>query len=319
MNKQKKPFVFIIFGPTAVGKTSFALKLAGEVPAEIINGDSGQFYTPFSIGTAKPDWKNEPVAHHLFDIVDEPKDFSVVAYRKRLIETVHDISSRGKLPIIVGGSGFYLKSLFFVPLAGSESSQEDLLQDKDFSWEKLHKIDPKRAGQIQKSDFYRIKRALYIWYTTGKKPSDCIPEYKPPFHSSICYLTRERQQLYDRINMRTGQMIQEGWLEEAKALHATEWRAFLYRKKLIGYDILFDYLDGNIELKKVVSIIQKQTRNYAKRQETFWRMFERQIKEVLAKDFQREWNVQTELANLTFLDRDLYIKQLSKKLRAQIS
>ena len=109
--------MLIIFGPTAVGKTDFALKVAERVPAEIVNMDVGQLYTPLSIGTAKPNWRSETVPHHLFDYVDKPRNITVVEYRKILLEVLEDIWQRGKLPIIVGGSGFYLKSIFFPPCA----------------------------------------------------------------------------------------------------------------------------------------------------------------------------------------------------------
>ena len=324
---QKKPFALIIFGPTAVGKTSFALQLAQNIPAEIVNGDSAQVYTPLSVGTAKPDWKNEPVPHHLFDIIDEPRDFSVVEYRQKLIATVNDIFSRGKVPIIVGGSGFYLKSLFF--LVSTETSSEKNTHGKDFSWEKLYEVDPERAKKIQKNDTYRINRALSIWYNTGKKPSEFVPIYDPPFNFLLCYLTRDRQQLYKRINTRTHQMVQEGWLQEVKDLHQTEWKEFLYRKKFIGYDVLLEHLAGAISLDEAVALIQQRTRHYAKRQATFWKTFQRQLDDA-TKEYSKNPSSpirlrrtgssgQTELVNLTLLDRDLYIKQLLKRLRVHIN
>lgn len=113
MNKEKLPHAIIIYGATGTGKTDFALEIARRTPAEIINMDIGSFYAPLTIGTAKPNWRNEAVVHHLFDIIDEPCNYTVVAYRQACLELVRDIVSRNKLPIIVGGSGFYLKSLFF--------------------------------------------------------------------------------------------------------------------------------------------------------------------------------------------------------------
>ena len=113
---KNKPFVFIVYGPTGVGKTSLVDDLAKEVSLEIINGDVGQFYKPFTIGTAKPDWKNYQTPHHLFDIIDQPKSITVAEYRKLICQKVDEVSSRGNLPVIVGGSGFYLKSLFYPPI-----------------------------------------------------------------------------------------------------------------------------------------------------------------------------------------------------------
>ena len=159
--------MLIIYGPTGVGKTDMALAIAASVPAEIINMDMGQFYTPLSIGTAKPDWQNNSVPHHLFDIVDTPINYTVSEYRTLLYKTVEEVTQRGNLPILVGGSGFYLHSLLFPPqvaipdvdIAALYSAGTDL-------WSTLYAIDPKRALSIDKADEYRIKRALSIWHST---------------------------------------------------------------------------------------------------------------------------------------------------------
>ena len=324
MKQLEKPLVLIIFGPTAVGKTDFALEVASQIPAEIINGDTGQLYTPLTIGTAKPDWRNEPVVHHLFDIIDEPINYTVIEYRKRLLITVNDIFKRGKLPIIVGGSGFYLKSLFFPPrvdVAATEPSEQiDLEQYDDTQlWDLLASIDKKRAEQIHKDDSYRLKRALTLWQQTGKKPSTLMPVYKPPMNFLLLYLSRDRKQLYDRINLRTKQMVTGGWIAEVARLVDTPWEPFLREKKLIGYDVLLDYLAGEQTeetLKKAIDCIAQRTRHYAKRQKTFWNSFSRQIQKA-AESFYDPTQIISEAKsiNLTLLDRDLYIKQLLKMLR----
>lgn len=325
MKKTDKPCAFLIFGPTAVGKTDFVLEIAKQIPSEIINGDIGQFYTPLTIGTAKPDWKNEPVPHHLFDVIDEPRYFSVWEYRKLLLDVVHDIWSRGKLPIIVGGSGFYLKSIFFPPLGGDQESlsEQQENENRENLWEQLCQIDSDRAAQIHKDDTYRIQRALQIWRKTGKKPSELVPEYDPPFHFSLFYLTRKTDELYDRINQRTGVMVKEGWMQEVEKLRGTEWEPFLYKKKLIGYDVLLDYLKGERtekHLDQAIEIIQQRTRNYAKRQKSFWKSFSSQLDEVIASQkngiVDGESLDSTQLINLTLLDRDLYISQVLKRLMA---
>jgi len=324
MKQLKKPLALILFGPTAVGKTDFALEVARRIPAEIINGDSGQFYTPLTIGTAKPDWRNESVPHHLFDIIDEPKHYTVFDYRDRLLASVSDISGRGKLPIIVGGSGFYLKSIFFPPRVGTAAvvlpTQIDLERyDSAQWWDLLASIDQERAAQIHKDDSYRLKRALSLWQQTGKKPSTLMPLYKPPINFLLLYLSRERKNLYDRINLRTERMVKGGWISEVERLRATAWEPFLRKKKLIGYDVLFDYLSGEQTedaLRKAINFIAQRTRNYAKRQKTFWKSYRHQVCEA-AKSFDDRTQLlsETESINLTLLDRDLYIKQLSEKLR----
>lgn len=318
MNTQKKPFVLILFGPTGVGKTDFSRDIARHRDAEIINGDIGQFYTPLTIGTAKPDWKHEAVPHHLFDIVDEPRNITVFEYRKLLIDCVEDIWKRNKLPIIVGGSGFYLKSIFFPPHASSTPQDySPCVADEDL-WQAVHDIDPRRAEQISPQDYYRLRRALAIWHTTGQKPSACQPVYDPPFRFLMTYLARDRDDLYQRINERTQIMVQQqGWLDEVRALAGTAWEPFLYEKKLIGYDVLLDYLASDspeLGLDHAIEIIQQRTRQYAKRQETFWKSLERQFKSATEADSDGADSGCTQLINLTLSDRALYITQVLKRL-----
>src|SRR5579859_8042174 len=119
----KKAFFLVITGPTGVGKTDFALDLAQHIPSEIINADMGQCYKPLTIGTSKPDWKSQATPHHIFDVLDEPAHFSVTDYREKVLDLIHGIWSRNKLPIIVGGSGFYIKSLFFPPPHSTASGE----------------------------------------------------------------------------------------------------------------------------------------------------------------------------------------------------
>ncbi len=311
--------MLIIFGPTGVGKTDCALRIAQEIPAEIVNIDSGQMYTPLSIGVAKPDWRSSSIAHHLFDILDEPKSFSAAAYRKIFIDTVNSIWARGKLPIIVGGSGFYVKSIFF-PLSDVHKVALQTSYDvHDNLWEKLHAIDPQRAASIHPHDIYRIKRALDIWYATKKKPSEHHLSFDPPSDFLLLCLMRERKDLYDRINQRVFNMIDEGWLEEVRALQDTPWELFLRDKKVIGYSELLDYLTGAQTeecLKSVIATIQQRTRHYAKRQFTFWKNLEKTISRALMAKKDRNALIlpHIESINLTLLDLDLYIKQLSNKL-----
>jgi len=297
------------------------MELAKYVSSEIVNGDSGQFYTPLSIGTAKPDWKQEVVPHHLFDIIDEPKHFSVVAYRELLLEKINNIWSRGKLPVVVGGSGFYLKSIFFPPVSGSAVQNKEIPdfsgQDSVALWNQLHAIDVTRAEQIDKNDLYRIIRALSIWYQTGVKPSKFFPRYNPTCNFLMIYLSRDKDELNERINKRTYQMIEEGWLDEVERLQGTEWEPFLCRKGLIGYDILFEYLKTEKtekDLEGAIQKVQQETRHYAKRQKTFWKSLDRQINGALKADKTGLFFGETELINLTLLDCDLYIKQLLKRL-----
>lgn len=328
-NSMRKHMI-IIFGPTCVGKSDFAERIASKTPSEIVNMDLGQFYTPLSIGTAKPDWRKSMSTHHLFDVLCEPHDFTVAAYRDQLLHTLEQIWQRGNMPILVGGSSFYLQSIFFPPgvpthvLAESTSVSKTFAQvleaHEQDSWDLLHTIDPERAKAIDKNDTYRIARALAIWRSTGKKPSEFTMVYDPPASFDLFFLTRDRQQLYDRINKRVLAMMEGGWLQEVRGLKGTSWETFLVKKKLIGYDDLCAYLDGQQTpqaLQRVIATIARRTRNYAKRQETFWKMLEKKMvsqqKERTEKGIEEHFGLIKNL-DLTNLDLDLFCNQLVERL-----
>lgn len=311
-------FMLVLAGPTGVGKSALAEKLAAHIPAEIINMDVGQFYTPFSIGTAKPAWRDSPIPHHLFDILDEPKNFTVVDYRRLLLETLEQVWSRGALPIVVGGSAFYLRSLLFPPDPALASIAVEAVDDvsDETAWDALYAFDPERAQALGKQDAYRIKRALAIWRATGKKPSTFKSVYNPPTNSLVVWVDRNRDQLYERIDRRVLAMINEGWLDEARQILATPWEDFLLKKKLIGYDAIIAFLRNSSSgsQDEMLASIQKRTRNYAKRQIIFWR----KLKKELASVAKQKHNFITDAleVNLTTVELDLYIKQLLHRIES---
>lgn len=309
-------FMLVIYGPTGVGKTDLALNIAQHIPAEIINMDVGQFYTPLSIGTAKPDWQHSPVPHHLFDIINTPKNFTVSDYRPLLYKTVGEILSRGKLPILVGGSGFYLHSLLFPPQVAVEDRDiSDLYPAGSKVWDALYAIDPQRALRIDKADEYRIRRALSIWHATGKLPSSYQSVYEPDADYMILFVERDRQELKNRINARVLEMVQQGWIAETERLLNTPWQAFIQQKNLIGYNEIFNYLlskKTKLDYFCMVELISAQTRQYAKRQFTFWRKLEREIK--TEKQYNGCYIGCLETVNLTNVDIHLYISDLLKRL-----
>jgi len=322
MKKTFKKHIFIIFGPTAVGKTETAFNVAEHIPSEIVNMDMGQLYTPLSIGTAKPDWKNEPVPHHMFDLIDTPRNFTVTEYRAKLMQTLDDIWSRNKLPILVGGSGFYLKSIFFPPRINVIKDLVDKhFKDSENLWQELYLIDPDRAAQLDRNDLFRIRRALNIWLNTGKKPSEFAPVFEPPAPFTITCLLRDREDLYKRINDRTRIMLKNGWIDEVRQLQGTVWEQFLQEKNIIGYNDIFTYLKGRQtkdDYKKMVSLIQKQTRHYAKRQITFWRMLKRELINASAHYYPADEKPEIDQVNLTSTNLDLYIEELLTCLNKKI-
>jgi len=244
METKINPFILIIYGPTGVGKTDIALSIGQHISAEIVNMDVGQFYTPLSIGTAKPDWKNCITPHHLFDIINEPKNFSVAEYRTLFLKKVSEIIARGNLPIVVGGSSFYLRSLLF-PLDDQLSNNDTMYDISQNSWEILYDVDPQRALSIEKTDTYRITRALEIWKKTGHKPTSFVPSYSPPADFLLLSVSRDISELNTRINARVIEMINNGWIEETKKLCNTPWQAFIETKKIIGYNDIFQYLPSS--------------------------------------------------------------------------
>ena len=304
-------YIFILYGPTGVGKTAFVEMLAREIPAEIVNIDMGQMYVPLTIGTAKPDWKNAMPQHHMFDVIDKPEHFTVVAYRDKLTKIINTIWSQGKLPILVGGSTFYVNSLFFPPRSLPPISKHVHTGNL---WEKLHEIDPERAAQIHPTDTYRLERALDIWQSTGKKPSLFSPAFNPIADFYLLCLTRDREDLVERIDDRALEMLDAGWIDEVKKLQGTEWERFIIEKKIIGYDDILIYLKNPTPetYDQLVVTIQIKTRAYAKRQMTFWRMLEKKIKKDLAETSTRSVVVE---CNLTHIEIHRYIKQLIYQIR----
>jgi tRNA dimethylallyltransferase len=310
--------MIVVYGPTGVGKTAFVDELAQSIPAEIVNADMGQLYVPLSIGTAKPDWRHAPVPHHLFDVINEPVRYTVVAYRELVKKTMDAIWKKNKIPILVGGSAFYLKSLFFPPI--SNDIKETVLQEDDL-WEQLNTIDPDRASKIPKQDSYRLKRALALYQGTGAKPSEFKPVYDPPADSylMIC-LTRDRKELYERIDRRVLEMFDQGWSQEVSQLLGTNWESFILEKKIIGYDDIVHYLkNGDHSYDDLLARIQKRTRNYAKRQMTFWRMLKRQLEEALGQELEKSYRCCIEEVNLTCIDLHLYIEQLQKRVKSMLA
>ncbi|MFI5332797.1 MAG: tRNA (adenosine(37)-N6)-dimethylallyltransferase MiaA [Candidatus Babeliales bacterium] len=313
MNTPKNPLhkpCIIIFGPTAVGKSALAEQLGTVVPIEIINMDMGQLYTPLTIGTAKPVWQKSPIPHHMFDVIDEPRNYTVMEYNARVIPLIQEIQERGSIPVLVGGSAFYLKSLLF-PVIEQEVVAVPAHGSHTGTWDELNAIDPERASHIHPHDTYRINRALHIWYTTGNKPSTLVPCFNPPADFMLIMVTRDRTQLYDRINTRVEQMVDEGWLAECVHLLGTPWESFIESKGIIGYREMMAVAAKRSTMEKAISLIAQQTRNYAKRQHTFWRMLHKKITGSTS-----DKRFVFEEANLTLLDLDLYISQLSDRIHS---
>lgn len=304
----------MIVGPTGVGKSDFAERCAASMDGIIVNGDMGQLYKPLSIGTSKPDLSRVTVPHMLFDIIDSPLNFSAHAYRESIASLLKEEAYRSRPIFIVGGSLFYFLNLFFVVSGPSldglrDESGHGEAQAGESLWQRLSRLDPERAMRIAPGDRYRIERSLRA-LDGGSVPSAWSQAtFTPVAHNfHLIHLTRERDELYGRINERVKQMLSSGWLEEVARLDES-WKSWLCHKKIIGYSELIADLSVNDSCcyassavrQETISAIQKRTRNYAKRQITFWKMLKKRVS-VYAPARVGE-------INLTLLSDDLYLKK----------
>ncbi|EHO51174.1 tRNA dimethylallyltransferase [Lentilactobacillus kisonensis F0435] len=269
-----------IVGPTAVGKTAMSIKIARKFNGEVISGDSMQVYRGLDIGTAKvTNAEKQGIVHHLIDIRNIDERYSVANFVQDANDQIKKITNKGKLPIIVGGTGFYLQALLNgLQLGGDQYTddrlRQELLQYADTKGNaKLHArleaVDPQTAQQIPVNNVRRVVRALEVYIKTGHRFSD--QEDTPQlFNAFVIGLNTNRQLLYQRINRRVDQMITAGLVDEARMLFDRGGVNFQSGKG-IGYRELFNYFAGNCQFDEAVEQIKKDSRHYAKRQLTWFR------------------------------------------------
>jgi tRNA dimethylallyltransferase len=269
--------VLIIAGPTAVGKTKIAHSLALLFDGEIISADSRKIYKYLDIGTAKPSQElMKEIPYYFISIIQPDEEFSAYEFKILAEKIIKDILKRGKLPIVVGGSGFYISALtdglFEAPKADKDLREKLKKQPKEVLYKKLQEVDFEVAKSISKNDVYRIIRALEVYYLTGK-PMSYHHKYctkKEDFNFIKICLNIQRQDLYKRIEERTDKMIQAGLVEEVKTL-ANKYSLEVLKKKGIGYKELSEYLSGELSLEEAIIKIKKNTKNFAKRQLIWFR------------------------------------------------
>lgn len=271
--------ILMIGGPTAVGKTALSIRLAKAFEGEVVNADAYQIYRGMDIGTAKATLaERDGVVHHLLDLVEPGTPYSVAQFKQAAKKAIAQIQARGKLPIVVGGTGFYMNALRLdLPLGGQAppSAYRDQLQvalaehDAQWLWDQLHQVDPIAAEKIPPANSRRVIRALEVMHTTGVKFSQ-QPESKPAYDALVIGLTTQRQVLYQRIDQRVQMMVSAGLIPEVKQvmdLAGADAQAL----KAIGYKELVPYLAGSQSLAEAVALIQKNSRHYAKRQLTYFK------------------------------------------------
>lgn len=283
MIEKKRPSVLIISGPTGVGKTELSLKLAEKFDGEIISCDSMQIYKDMDIGTAKASREERNrVVHHLLDIVDPSETYSVSQYRQDALKAIGDILSRKKLPIVVGGTGFYIEAIMYEQNYGLTGSDEKIREkywnyaeekSPEALYELLKEKDPKRAEKLHFNEVKKIVRALEILELTGKKMSSLKKpkEENSDYDFSLFVLNMDRKKLYERINHRVDKMIESGLIEEAKNLYDRGLNKYNQAMKAIGYIEILDYFRGLSNKDEMIRLIKQNSRKYAKRQLTWFR------------------------------------------------
>lgn len=280
----QKAFIPIIAGPTASGKTSLSIELAKRLNGEIVSADSMQIYTSMDISTAKPDAEEmQGIPHHLIGIIEPGEEFSVAQYKLKATEAIEDILSRGKQPIVVGGTGLYIDTLMNNTeyLEYEKSDVRSTLEARNERegtlslLNELSSIDPETAEKLHVNDAKRIIRALEVYYSTGKTISEqreLSHLNESPYRWCLIGLNAEdRRYLYDRINLRVDIMLRNGLIEEAKEFFASQ--ASRTAVQAIGYKELRSYLDGEATLDDVIEKLKMETRRYAKRQLTWFRRY----------------------------------------------
>jgi len=269
----------LLFGPTASGKTELSLELAKKLNAEIISADSMQVYRYMDIGTAKPSKEQrKTVPHHLIDMVDPDEEWTVSSFMDSADKLIKDIKDRGKTPLIVGGTGLYLNAFingYSFPIAAKDDSIRKRLSEKTaeelFSY--LKKIDPEAAKKISRNDRKRMSRALEVYEQTGKPISELQKKNKRAGLKLIC-LDMDREKLYERINKRVDDMIKKGLADEVKGLLNKGYSKDLTSMQALGYKEMVGHLEGKLGFEETVELIKRKTRNFARRQLTWFRRFE---------------------------------------------
>ncbi len=302
--------IISVSGPTCTGKSSLALYLAEKFHGEIINCDSMQVYRYFDIGTAKPDpTMRKTIPHHLIDIVEPHEEFHAARFKEMADHVIEDILSRGHVPLLVGGTGLYLRALIYGLFKAEKNSdlREKLREEYNKNplqlYERLKGIDRDYAMRISFRDRARVVRAMEIFLLTDKKVSDLEKDHgfrQPVYDILRIGLRKERNELYAKINERVEEMLTAGWVEEVKRILSRGMSDTLKPFSSIGYREILLYIKGSIRYEDMVKDIKKHTRHYAKRQFTwfakekdmYWFEYPNDSEAITTKvnEFLRTWN-----------------------------
>ena len=295
--------LIILTGPTAVGKTALSIGLAKAVDGEIISADSMQVYRKMNIGTAKIQQSEmQGVRHHLIDILDPGEDFNVVLFKKYALESMKDIYTRGKIPVVVGGTGFYIQALLydinFEDNDNDMSYREELQalaaeHGNSYIHDMLAGVDPESAEKIHENNVKRVIRALEFYKKTGTKISEhneAESQKESPYNFEYFVLNDDRQKLYDRIDRRIDIMLEDGLLDEVRSMVDEGYSRDLVSMQGLGYKEMIDYIQERCTFDEALYTLKRDTRHFAKRQVT-WFKREKQVTWVNKNEFDSEADI----------------------------
>lgn len=283
MTDETKPKLLVLIGPTAVGKTKMSIEIAKNFGCEIISGDSMQVYRGMDIGTAKISVEEmEGVPHHLIDIHEPDHPYSVAEFQEQSQRLITEITQRGKLPFIVGGTGLYVESVCY-GYQFSETGADEVFRKEQFRYanehgaealhQKLAEVDPETAERLHPNDLRRVVRALEVFHVTGVPLSTQLaPQTKQsPYDLCLVGLTMDRQMLYNRIEERIDLMLSQGLVDEVAALMNKGFAPGLVSMQGLGYKEIVSYLSGEFSYEEAVVLLKRDTRRFAKRQLSWFR------------------------------------------------
>ena len=276
--------LIVLTGPTGVGKTDLSIRLAKELDGSIISADSMQVYKHMDIGTAKiMPQEMDGIPHYLVDCLEVDDDFNVARFKTMAKEALTDIYNKGRLPIVVGGTGFYIQALLkdvdFDEAKGETSLRAELLayyntKGADALHERLREVDPEAADKIHPNNIKRVIRALEFYHESGEKISshnDRESVKESPYNYKYFVLTNDRDILYKNIELRIDRMLDAGLVDEVKRIKDMGYSKDLISQQGLGYKEIWAYLDGEMSLDEAVNILKRDTRRFAKRQLTWFR------------------------------------------------
>jgi tRNA dimethylallyltransferase len=294
MQRENKSALIVILGPTAVGKTSISIELAKRLDGEIVSADSRLFYRGMDIGTAKPTkYEMAGIPHHLIDVADPDEIWNLAIFQREAYQAIDSIIKRGKFPILVGGTGQYIRAIiegWQIPSQKPDYALRDALNNwadeigAEALYERLKNLDPEAAENIDYRNVRRVVRALEVIFKSGVRFSELRRKQACPYRPIILGLTRTREELYQRIDQRIDLMMEQGLVDEVRGLLDRGYSPELPTMSAIGYGEIIQYLEGKISLKDAVILIRRNTRSFVRRQANWFKPDDPRITWFVATD-----------------------------------